>query len=65
MKAKEGVGVIHVTDTFKNAKRFEQEIGRLWDTLDRKAFPGKPYLRMGEVVFSSDDFIKPVAGQKA
>ena len=44
MKAKEGVGVIHVTDTFKNAKKFEQEIGRLWDTLDRKAFPGKPYL---------------------
>ena len=33
---KSGVGVIHFTDTFKDAKRFESEFAKLWPTLDRK-----------------------------
>merc|ERR1712164_198505 len=39
MKAKNGVGVVHFTKNYKGAQKFEADIGGLWGTLDRKAYP--------------------------
>ena len=59
MKAKNGVGVVHFTKAFKGAQKFEADIGGLWGTLDRKAYPNPLYVRTGEVIYSSDDFLAP------
>ena len=31
----------------------------VWGTLDRKAYPNPLYVRTGEVIYSSDDFLAP------
>ena len=54
-----GVGVVHFTKDFKGAQKFEADIGGLWGTLDRKAYPNPLYVRTGEVIYSSDDFLAP------
>lgn len=53
---KSGIGVIHFTDSFKDAKRFEEEFTKLWPTLDKKKFKDPYRLVVGEVMYASDDF---------
>jgi len=55
---KSGIGVLHFTDSFADAKRFEAEFSKLWPTLDKKKFTDLYRLTVGEVMYASDDFIK-------
>ena len=59
VKAKAGVGVVHTFKTFKDALAFEAEFDKLWPTLPRDKFQEPKRLVVGEVMYNSDDFIKP------